>query len=726
MNQKELFGDAVWIGVSKEDVCPVIRKNFDVTGIRSAEIRILGFGSFMFYINGQRGTKDLFLPLVSDFEARDWPPKEKLAHRAYPSCYDITHLLRDGKNTLAILLGNGWYTGVYKEKPFGSKKVCYSIRVETDDGTVIVCSNTEDRWHESFIKKSDLIYGEEHDYTEWSDEYLLPEYDDAAWGHTILAKPLETEYHFTDCPQDRVVSIIQPKLLWKKGNRAVYDLGRNTSVIPVLRSSKDSDEIFFMGSEELLEDGNLDPAFIHRQHHLSIRTGGKSVETLPFFTWYASRYFCIEGEAELIEIREVRSNVRITSDFTSENDTLNWIYRTYLNTQLSNLHFGVPSDCPHLERRGYTGDGQLTCRAAMHTLDMRSFYQKWIQDISDCQDRLTGHVQYTAPYTHSGGGPGGWGAAIVILPYEYWKFYGDDSFVRQMYPQMLRYFDYMETHSENGLVVRDREGEWCLGEWCTPGPVALPAPYVNNYFYIKSMTLAIEIANHLGKTEDIPMLKKQINDRKYAIEIAYFNSWDGNFIGNLQGANAFALDIGIGDERTRQNFIRYYDELGHYDTGIFGTDLVTKLLFEYSRGDIAYRLLIAKSPWGFGKWKADGATTFWEYWYRSRSHNHPMFGAVTSYLFEYILGVRQSESSYGYDNIRIQPCMIEGLNRVSGSFETVKGKISVSYTQENKVLTLDVKIPAGIRATVVMPDGTEHLFTEKEFSLSSTIKRTKL
>ena len=205
--------------------------------------------------------------------------------------------------------------------------------------------------------------------------------------------------------------------------------------------------------------------------------------------------------------------------------------------------------------------------------------------------------------------------------------------------------------------------------------------------------------------------------------MAYFNPWDGNLIGNLQGANAFALDIGIGDERTKRNFIKYYDELGHYDTGIFGTDLVTKLLFEYGRGDIAYRLLTAESPWGFGKWRADGATTFWEYWYESRSHSHPMFGAATAHLFEYILGIRQSENCYGYEEIRLQPCAIDGLHHASGSIETVKGRISVSYHWENHVMLLNIRIPAGIRALVVMPDGTEHLFTRHgSFSLSSTVK----
>ena len=80
------------------------------------------------------------------------------------------------------------------------------------------------------------------------------------------------------------------------------------------------------------------------------------------------------------------------------------------------MHIGHPSDCPHIERRGYTGDGQLTCHAVLSIFDAEAFYKKWLQDIADGQDTLSGHIQYTAPYIRSGGGPGGWGSAIVEVP----------------------------------------------------------------------------------------------------------------------------------------------------------------------------------------------------------------------------------------------------------------------------------------------------------------------
>ena len=286
-----------------------------------------------------------------------------------------------------------------------------------------------------------------------------------------------------------------------------------------------------------------------------------------------------------------------------------------------------------------------------------------------------------------------------------WKHYGDDSSLERFYPQMLHYFEYLESHSENMLVNSDTPGEWCLGEWCTPGPVELPAPFVNNYFYVKALEKTIEIARHIGKDEDIPLLEKRMAERKNAIMVAYYNPWDSNFIGMRQGSNAFALDIGLGNEKTVKNFIEYYDKLGYYDTGIFGTDIVTRKLFEYGRADIAFKLLTASEPHGFGKWQKDGATTLWEYWFDSRSHDHPMFGAVTTYLFEYILGIKQCKDSCGFDRITISPAYVDGLDFVKGHITTVKGIISVSYKKTNGKVTIYLDIPDGVHADVTTPLG---------------------
>ena len=705
MNHSEIFGEALWVRAEDNSICPVIRTNFEIKEkVKKATLRILGFGTYVFYVNGKLGTDDLFQPLSSNFEDRNFPKGEVMAVRSYVNMYDVTDLVKEGMNVIATMLGNGWYDGTRQEKPYGERKLCLSLAIETESGVSYVGTSLNDKYADSFVKKSNILEYEIHDYTDWDSALLSNEYDDSALPSVVAAKAPETEYFYSDCQRDGVVEIYTPKVVSKIGDATVYDAGMNIAAIPVLRSLGKAGKIRIDFSEELTADGDVDG--VHSAWQCFEATVGEEpVEIKNVFSWYGFRYFKITGPAEAVSVLRTHAKVDVTSSFKSSDETLNWIYNAYLNTQRCNMHHGMPSDCPHIERRGYTGDGQLTCRSAMHILDIERFYTKWMEDISDCQDRLSGHVQYTAPYTHSGGGPGGWGAAIVILPYEMWRHYGDDTNLERFYPQMLRYFDYLDSHSENMLVNSDTPGEWCLGEWCTPGPVILPAPFVNNYFYIKALEKTIEIAEHIGKTDDIPMLQARMDERKNAINVAYYNPWDSNYLGMVQGANAFALDIGLGDEKTKSNFISYYEELGHYDTGIFGTDIVTRLLFEYGRADIAVKLMTANEPYGFGKWQKDGASTLWEYWYNSRSHSHPMFGAVATYLFEYLLGIKQDKSSQGFDSISISPMYVDGLDMASGHIITRKGKIYVKYEKISGKIVLTVSVPDGINVKVTTPYG---------------------
>lgn len=701
-NHYDFFKNAIWVSAKDPDICPVIRKSFVLDRApEQAVITALGFGSFICYINGEPITKDMFLPLASEYEARSMPPDEELAYISYPCRYDVTSFLKKGKNTIAFILGNGLYTSDHWTMvPYGTKKLCFCIDA---DGQSVVSDATE-LCRDSFVKYSDLHRGEHHDYSSEDLDMLLPEFDDSDWERVVEADAPDTVYALTDCPCDRVVGSVAPTLLFSDGERAIYDAGENLTGFPIITTLSGSDEIHVSFSEVLTPEGELD--FDHGFYQrFKIKSAGRELECSPLFTWLAFRYFEIKGKALSNTVLKIHGDIPVSSHFECNNETINWIYNAYINTQLCNMHSGIPSDCPHIERRGYTGDGQLTCHAAMMTLDSKKFYRKWIRDISNCQDRKSGHIQYTAPYTKSGGGPGGWGSAIVALPYEYYKAFGDEAPMRELYPQMLKYFEFMEAHSENGLVTSDSPNAWCLGDWCTPGPVVLPAPFVNNYFYIISMQRAIEIASLIGKEQDIPVLEERIKERKKAILAAYFNAWDGNFIGNLQGANAFALDIGLGDERTKENLIKYYENIGHYDTGIFGTDIVTRLLFDYGRGDIACRLLSASEPHGFGKWRASGATSLWEEWKTSRSHSHPMFGAVVAYFFEYVLGIKQAQGSVAFNKVMISPAKIDGIDRASGYISTPHGRISVSYTVENGEMHLSADIPDGVNAEIVLPDG---------------------
>lgn len=712
MKQQEVFGRAVWLDTGEADApqFPVLRGHFTVRGVKTATLRVLGLGFFHCYINGRRVGDDLFLPLNTDYEPRtDYPVGETLSgHRIYVPAYDVTDYLQEGDNVIAIHFGGGWYT--YGERSaFGRAKAIWRLFGEDADGAFDHVSSTADRIADSFVCDYNFTTHECHDYTRACPEAVAAAFDDSAWSAAAPAPALDTDYLFCDCPPDRVRATLPAAVLGQGECGTVYDCGVNTTGYPVLRLTAPAGQTVQVRMAEEAEGTALHPRFIHGQR-LSFVSDGTPRTVRPLFTWFGFRYFEVCGAAEVLGVETVHTDVRVTSSFSCDNALLDWIHDTYLNTQLTNMHAGIPSDCPHLERRGYTGDGQLACHAAMNMLDAKAFYRKWIEDIADCRDVATGHIQYTAPYMHSGGGPGGWGCAIVEVPYQYYKHYGDAAPLYAHYAAMLCYFDYLEAHSYGELVVSDKAGEWCLGDWCTPTDIILPAPFVNNYFYIKSLQRCIEIAAVIGRQDDIPRFEQTVARRKEALVAAYFNCWDGNFLGNRQGANAFALDIGLGDHRTYGNLVRYYRNLGRYDTGIFGTELVTRLFFERGDADLAVSLMTSTADISFDGMRRAGATTLWEYFPHSlvdRSHNHPMFGAVTACLYDYLCGIGQAPDSAGYQSIVIAPVAVQGLDRVEGRRTLPCGEVAVEYEKTAEGACFTVTVPAGANAVFVW-DGQEH------------------
>ena len=740
MERSFFFKNAAWVGGAERaaDRFTVLRGRFTISEIRRVTLNVLGLGFFKCYINGKCIDPDTFLPLSSDFEATCDPREEVLSgHRVYVPSFDITPFVTLGENVIAIHFGGGWYT--HRSRTFGLPKAIYCITEERagKEANHFV-SDGNCRVGDSFVSGYEFVRYENHDYNGFADCFGV-DFDDSDWKNVSLTEDLDTEYCSTDCPIDKLVGELPLKVINKSENCTVYDCGRNTTGYPVLELCAQAGEtVSVRFSEGILSDGSLDPTHIHKQSY-TVVSDGSNRRVQPEFTWYCFRYLEVTGNAVPVCVKEIYADIARVSDFECDNETLNWTYNTFIHTMLCNMHTGHPSDCPHLERRGYTGDGQLTCHAVLSTLDAKNFYEKWLQDIADSQDTISGHIQYTAPYIRSGGGPGGWGCAIVEVPYRLYKHYGDAEVLAKYYGNMRRYIDYLEAHSEFGLVTSDKKGEWCLGDWCGPNilypekditshnqQVIIPAPYVNTYFMVKSLITMRKIASILHKDEDIEEYDQKISERKRAIQAAYFNTFDGNFIMNVQGANAFAVDLGLGDGTTYSQMVKYYRKLGYFDTGIFATDVLIRTLFENGDAELAVDILTNDGAQGYEHWRQNGATTFHEYWdsNRSRSHCHPMFGAPVAYFFEYLLGIKQNESSCGYSDLVISPQAISKFGRMSGSMQTPNGRVAVKYEKEQGGVRFCVTIPKNCKA-VFRVDSFERELSEgeNEFCISSEVAR---
>lgn len=673
---KTPFENCVWIGGDSQCVSPVLMRKFFIARPRRAELTITGLGYFEAKINGREITDARFLPVVSDYEPRDltklaYPIHDHLTNRIYYYKFDVTELLCPGENTLTIQLGNGWYRQnerLCEGKAYFGETLKAIYKLETED-TVLVSDGSES-WQESEIRRSSLYYGETADYGAASHE-LHPV--------TVLPAP-ETQLTQAMGTPDRVIRTVQPTVIGCVNGKTVYDAGENISgVVEVETSAPAGSRIVLQFAEEI--DDRLELRYESAGSIVEdiFITDGRKRKLAPKFTWHGFRYFTVEGPAESVTVQVIHSAVQVTGCFESSSEGLNFFYDAYLRAQLGNMHGSIPSDCPHRERLGYTGDGQVCAPAAMLILDCRQFYEKWIQDILDCQCQSSGHVQHTAPLMGGGGGPGGWGCAIVMVPYAYYKQYGDLTILQKCYEPMKKWLGYMKSRCEYGLVTHEEGHGWCLGDWCTLGAITIPESYVNTCYYVKALRIMEEIACLLGNAQDI---LQYVSDRKNAENalIAVFRR-NGRFVGGIQGADAYAVWCGIAGADSAWYAAEKYRALGHFDTGFLGTDILLEVLFQYGYADVALSLLESEEPGSFLYMKRRGATTLWENWTGTASHNHPMFGAGVRHLFTGFLGIQQRENTAGWTDVIVRPCRIESLPSISGSIETPQGKISVTVKQ---------------------------------------------
>ena len=270
---------------------------------------------------------------------------------------------------------------------------------------------------------------------------------------------------------------------------------------------------------------------------------------------------------------------------------------------------------------------------------------------------------------------------------------------------MELYVQYMESRCENGLVVREEKDGWCLGDWCAPERVRLPEPFVNTSMFVRYLRMLCTCGRTLGK--DVSAYCALIDLHTKAITDAYRQG--DSFLSGDQGADAFALDCGIEDSHLLCSLIERYAAMECLDTGIFGTDILARVLFANGQEELAVRLLGGEGEVSFGHMRKSGATTLWENWNGEASHNHPMFGAAVVTLFRYLLGIDQPQDSTAFRKLQLHPVFPQSLQFARGYVTIPQGKVSVSWEREGDTVTLQVCIPDGTDAVISVPGAEQKL-----------------
>lgn len=679
-----------WLKAVKPDTAATIfRRTFEVAAKTPAHLTIGALGMVEVWLNGQLVTQDRYVPVMSNYTWRDpagrlYPIAEQPTHyRSYYLDYQV--MLQTGVNVLALRLGNGWYHQTVRvvEGPmdYGTPQLAYCLNWQDAQGIAQrLVSDAQTLCSQGEIRQNNLYSGEVHDYRLQPSAWLSGLADLTNWQPAVVVPAPKTELTKQTCPADRVERVIHPDCLQTNGNDKLFDCQENiTGVVRVLLTGPAGSRVTLQYAEELTADhqaldfasaGGLDQ--VQQDRFIS---AGKPVVAWAHFAWHGFRYFSVDGPATVAGVDVIHTEAKQELHFSSDHAGLNWLFASYRRTQLNNLHCGVPLDCPHRERLGYTGDGQLTVASAEWLFDLNAFYAKWYQDICDGQDRQTGHIQHTAPYYGGGGGAGGWGAAVYVVPWTLYQHTGDVAWLKRAWQPLCHWLVYMHAHSQAGLVTHEEEGGWNLGEWCAPDPMTISPVFVNSYFYLQGLHRLKVIAEILQQKVPPEFLQWQC-ETKLAMKQEFQDPQTGSFCHGVNGADALAIDAGLGDAHTRQQLIARYANGRQLDTGIFATPVLIKTLFGLNQPDLAFNLAIgAQNPW-FQQWQQAGATTLWETFNGDASHDHVMFGALVAPLLAAIFGIRYR----GGRRQLVAPVRVQALHHVHAEFPDLQ--VNYSFTDD--------------------------------------------
>jgi len=494
-----------------EAVCDTARfvRAFECGGdVRRATWTVSGLGVFRCYVNGDEvGADDCLKPGYTH-----------VGKRRHSFSYDVTPLVKKGRNVLSAEVSTGWW----RDSIVGRRKVPSafwgSLEIERADGTKVAIP-TDGKWKGAYgggLVHAEIYWGETFDARadqSWRktgevDWKAAKAYDGfkgvvtPVEGRTIrlrrdlALKPREIYvWRGADGATKDAFGKIRitrrysdgDEIVLDKDERLVVDFGQNAAGVPEFTGSAAAGVDFSGRPGEMLNDmngersrGNCGPAgSVYPANYRAARSrvayifAGKGRETYrPTFTFFGGRYFSFisTGKVTLSSIRFLPMMSIAPEDETGTIET----GRDDLNRLISNCVWGmrsnylsVPTDCPQRDERwGWAGDTQVFAGAAVYAADVYGFLSKWMTDMRDSQagenSNCPGMFPKMAP-SGAGGRLIGWADAGVIVPYTLWRQYGDVAAVNVNWDAMARFLANLD--KSNWTTP---EGERQCADWLSP------------------------------------------------------------------------------------------------------------------------------------------------------------------------------------------------------------------------------------------------------------------
>ena len=702
MPPKWISGDTA----APECPAPVLARVFSI-GVEpsNAVFSVAVEGWCEVYVNGKKAGRNVLSPVTCQPDMRTSSVD-----------FDVTHLLRPGANTLEVLLGNGWKNSFtvdawgFSHAPWiGSPRIRGELKC---DGERLLVTDGSWRAHDSPIVFNSLRNGE------WYDARLegvrrnergarVEKYE--PWGHVSpqVAVPCREGEAF------------EPKRILKTPwGTDVYDFGANIAGWCEIEVEGESGSRVRLDYDESLDGRNVLLGDIraftrgrgekrpvqHDEYILAGRAGGEKWH--PRFTYHGFRYVQVEFDGKVrlksIRARFVHSAFARAGTLETSNATFAALQSAMERSYLSNF-VGIPTDCPHREKNGWTGDTQLAMETGLWNFDAKDSYVHFLRMVIDAQ-RLNGAVPCILPCTPKfgffwGSGPA-YDAILFEIPWQIYRFYGDDAPARESYRAMKRYVAFMSAKAdEDGLY------EYGLGDWSSYWrlwPHANARLTDSAYMYLFNRRLAFW-AERFGE-RDYAAERTSAAERIKAAFNASFYKNDGMYAdGRLAELAAPLYFKGLcvdGEEgkvaRRLVEAVRGNNHKAYF--GILGAKWVPRVLAEHGYADDAFRMLVQPEEPGWANWLKFGDGTLRENWDESGSHNHIMFGDFSAWAYEYAAGIVPLEP--GFRKIAFRPHVLEGVDSFVVTHKTPFGEIRAGWRRVDGKPKLVCEVPERIELVV--------------------------
>ena len=723
---------------------PLFRKEFKAgKKIQSATAYITAHGMYEAFINGKRIGDYYLTPGWTSY-------KKRLQYQTY----DVTDLLNQGSNTIAMGLGSGWYRGHLAWS--GNKNVwgkdialLFQLDIVYADGTKeSVVSDGSWKTTTGSITYSEIYDGEIIDARKQRTGWRNSGYDDTKWTGVVVKEYDKANLVATQNePVKKHETFVPVKIITTPHGEKVIDFGQNlVGWVMVKAKGNAGDSIKISHAEVLDKNGNFYTENLRAAKAEAVYVlRGEGEETFePHFTFFGFRYIKIEGfpgeiKPENFTAVALYSDMQPTGSFTCSDPLINQLQHNIQWGQKGNF-LDVPTDCPQRdERLGWTGDAQVFSRTASFNMNVNNFFAKWLKDVAADQD-AHGMVPFVIPNVlgPNAGGSTGWADVCTIIPWNMYLAYGDKNILAQQYSSMKAWVDYMTSKSKNDLWNTG----FHFGDWLfyrpfddNDGRSAVTDKYlIAQCFYAHSTQLLINAAKVLGETDDVSTYTALLARIKDAFLKEYLTP-NGRLVSNTQTAYVLALNFDMLPESQRTEAAqRLADNVKSYEnhltTGFLGTPYLCHVLTRFGHTDIAYQLLFQKT---YPSWLYPvkmGATTIWERWDGIKpdstfqtpsmnSFNHYSYGAIGDWMYRVVTGIDTYEDAPGYKRIKIQPHLTDSLTYADATLKTYYGTIRSRWKRDNGKVEMDVQVPANARATVYIPANSVESIKEGDTPINS-------